>query len=63
MTENTIDESGLWPETNMWWPHTRKPSIAMATDESAIARYPKTFCRLNVPISSEITPKAGRIMM
>ena len=26
-----------WPLTNMWWPQTRKPTIAMATDENAIA--------------------------
>ena len=24
-----------WPATKMWWPHTRKPMIAIASDEKA----------------------------
>src|SRR5688500_3098827 len=63
ITENATEDTGLWPLVNMWWPHTMKPSSAIATDDSATARYPYTRCRLNVPINSEVIPKAGRIMM
>ena len=38
ISENTTELTGLWPEVNMWWPQTRKPSSAIATDESATAR-------------------------
>ena len=27
--EKMVDDSSLWPETNMWWPQTRKPTTAM----------------------------------
>ena len=34
--ENTRAEKTLSPATNMWWPQTRKPITAIATDDQAI---------------------------
>ena len=34
--EKTIPAYIDWPETNMWWPQTRKPSTAIATLENAM---------------------------
>ena len=48
---------------NIWCAQTKKPKSAIATDENATAVYPNTRFRLNVLITSEITPMPGRIMM
>jgi hypothetical protein len=36
--ENTMFASRDWPETNMWWPHTRNDSSASEIDEYATKR-------------------------
>src|SRR5437016_38136 len=51
------------PATNMWWPHTRNPSAAMARLAKATNSYPKTFLREKAATTSLMTPIAGRIMM
>ena len=38
MIENTIPAYIDWPLTNMWWPHTRKPRIAIAIIATAMNR-------------------------
>ena len=35
--EKIMEASSACPDTNMWWPQTRKLMIAMATDDRAIA--------------------------
>jgi len=52
-----------WPETNMWWPQTRKPMTAMAMELIAMKRYPKMGFRLKTETTSLTIPIAGRIMM
>ena len=37
MNENKMPAISDWPETNMWWPHTKKLTAAMPTEESAMA--------------------------
>src|SRR5262245_3246372 len=34
-----------WPDTNIWWPHTRNPIIAIARLEKAMNLYPKISLR------------------
>jgi hypothetical protein len=34
--EKMAPASADWLETNRWWPQTRKPMKAMATDETAM---------------------------
>src|SRR4029077_475713 len=51
------------PATNMWWPHTRNPRIAMPRLANATNVYPKTCLRQKAATSSLMTPMAGRIMM
>jgi hypothetical protein len=50
---------------NMWCPHTTKPTIAMRNrGQRQSLLYPKMALRLwTVLMRSEITAKAGRIMM
>ena len=36
--ENTMFARRLWPDTNMWWPHTRNDSSASETLEYATNR-------------------------
>src|SRR5215216_8027923 len=40
------------PATNMWWPHTRKPSTAIPRLENATNEYPNTGLRQNAATSS-----------
>ena len=54
--------SGDIPEVNMWCPHTRNPMKAIASDEYAIALYPKIGFREKTGITSEMIPIAGRII-
>src|SRR3954470_11906679 len=51
------------PATNMWWPHTRKPSTAIARLAKATNEYPNTCLRQNAATSSLTTPIAGSTMM
>src|SRR5438046_2022217 len=51
------------PATNMWWPHTRKPRMAMATTANAMKLYPKMFFREKHGTISLTTPIAGSTMM
>src|SRR6187549_998951 len=44
-----------WPLVNMWCPQTTKLTIAMATEENAVALYPKNvFCDMVGMISEMI---------
>ena len=47
----------------MWCPQTRKEMTAMATEDSAMARYPKMCLRLWTVMSSDTMPKPGSTMM
>src|SRR5918997_6109243 len=51
------------PDTNMWWAHTVKPRITMATSENAIMRYPNTGFRAFAEMTSLTIPNPGSIMM
>ncbi len=62
-SENTMLARSASPLTNMWWPHTREPTPAIARLEMAMALYPKIFLRAKTGKISEITPMAGRIMI
>src|SRR6266699_2940238 len=44
-SEKIIPAYGDWPLTNMWWPHTRNPSTAIARLAKATNLYPKTRLR------------------
>src|SRR6056297_3141641 len=61
--ENTILASYDCPAVNMWCPQTRKTINAIASEECAIAQYPKIVFLENVEITSDITPKPGTIIM
>ena len=37
-SENAAESTMFMPDTNMWWPHTMKPSAPMAQMENTIAR-------------------------
>ena len=37
-SENTMPAYIDWPDTNMWWPHTRKPIAAMPRIAYAMKR-------------------------
>src|SRR3990172_3083818 len=62
-TMNVMPSTGLMPETNMWCPHTMKPSPAMPAIEYTIGLYPNNGLRAKVLIMSDTMPMAGRIMM
>src|SRR5699024_12539097 len=57
--EKTIEAMAAWPDTNIWWPHTRKPIKEMATEERAIAQKRKRCFWQKVEKTSETTPKPG----
>src|SRR5215471_6170569 len=61
--EKTIPAKIDCPDTNMWCPHTRKPSTAIPIEAKATNLYPKMFLREKVVTSSDTTPMAGRTMM
>jgi hypothetical protein len=61
--EKIIAEYTDSPATNMWWPHTRKLSTAMARLANATNLYPNTSLRQPTATSSLITPIAGSTMM
>src|SRR4030067_3597384 len=48
------------PVTNMWCPQTKNPKTAIASDESAMALYPKSGFREKTGTTSDVTPIAGR---
>src|SRR5436190_3018091 len=56
---NAVPAAGLMPDTNMWCPHTTKPSTQIALIESTIGLYPNTGLRPCTARTSDTMPIAG----
>ena len=63
ITENKIPANSDCPLTNMWCPHTRKLTAAIAKLEYAMAVYPKIVFLEKVEINSLTIHIAGKTMM
>src|SRR6056297_511438 len=61
--ENTMLAREDCPAVNIWCPHTKKPINAIASEERAIAQYPKITFLEKVEITSEIIPNPGTIII
>jgi hypothetical protein len=57
--ENTMVANSLWPDVNMWWPHTRKPEEREAQRAHRDGEVAEDRAREKVAKSS-LTPRHAR---
>ncbi len=61
--EKTMPAKGDWPDTNMWWPHTRKPMHGDRQQRVDHERVAEDVPAREAGDHSVTTPIAGSIMM